>query len=72
MESNQTHFAEQVAQAIETLNRMEEHVGDFEQVVTRAITALFDSHAKLAEELSDLRNTVDRYIRFRGNGSEQN
>ena len=71
-------------QFAENLDRMERHLANYQKVFAEhmvtvamnqaafvtALARLTEGHIKLEEEMRGLRELVERYIRYRGNGNQ--
>ena len=69
---NTQAFQEEVRQQFGQITGILEQVVRHQAVLSARMTELAEHQRHLAEQLRQLSETVDRYIRFRGDGREQN
>ena len=74
MEGNHSRLVEDLVRGNERVDRLEQHLTNYQKLFTEHMVtvamnqaAFAASQAKLSEELRDLREVVDRFVRFRGN-----
>jgi hypothetical protein len=70
MDSNHAQLVEDLDRMAEHLDELKQHLASVQRTFADQIVALATGHLQIQQELRDLREAVDRYIRFRGDGNQ--